>query len=192
MASGHVLENGSSIGSADVLQEHDGADDAGPLLLGIAPKVGTDAVDAIFGPPRAILGEEVKVIRPAEFPELDILAFPGWVRFVRGENTVTRFRGAPPSGNLAEDDVNPVCRAFQPDVRLESPTYLRLATVSQRPGLAESPVSSVKRSRTKRVCNVGTRVAQSDCRVLTPRCEPSRLSRPAVACGSVVTCSLKQ
>jgi hypothetical protein len=125
---------------------------------------------------------------PADFND----AFPDWVRFVRGEITVTRFRGAPPSRNLAEDDVNPVCRTFQADVRLESPTYLRLATVSRHPGLAASPVSRVKRSRTKRVCNVGTRVAQSDCRVLTPRCEPSRRSRPSVACGSDVTCSLKQ
>src|SRR4051794_31815914 len=76
MAGGHLSEDRHGIGGTDMLQEHDGTDGAGPLLLGVAPILGVDAFDAVLGPPRAhVLGEEVEVIRPTELVELDILPF---------------------------------------------------------------------------------------------------------------------
>ncbi len=59
MARGHSLENGRGIESADVFQEHAGADGTGPLLLVSAPILGIEPRNAVLGPPRAFILLEV-------------------------------------------------------------------------------------------------------------------------------------
>jgi hypothetical protein len=75
MTGGHLFENGDSIRSSDMLEEHHRAISPCPFFLGVIKHLGIDTRYFMLGPPRAeIIGEEIEAFASADTAEDDVLS----------------------------------------------------------------------------------------------------------------------